>query len=286
MNAFITLNYNDSKRTVELVRAIDAMNVFEKCIVVDNASSKEQQNILTEGLPNHVVLLKANENKGFAFGNNLGFKYLQNYKDIEFVCICNPDIVVKKEVIIKCINALQKDDTLGAISTRIKEFDGEIRDSFWNFRSIRELYSGFLLLSNKIFHKAAKKTASIESQDTMFRYSDCIRASFIIFRFEALQKAGFFDENTFLYYEEDILFTKFKIHNYKVGAILDEYYFHNHEIRKRKKVNISIIKSIYNSKYYYLVKYRNIGFFLKLLYKILAFISLMEYRMINLLRRV
>ena len=106
-----------------------------------------------------------------------------------------------------------------------------------------------------------------------------------IFNFDALRKVGFFDENTFLYYEEDILFTKLHKLGYLSCVLNNEFYIHNHPIIKKKKTNIFILKETYKSLYYYLCKYRNINLIHKIRFHLLSKITIFEFLILNLFRR-
>lgn len=281
MNCFVTLNYNDSNNCIKLIENILNFQFFDKVVVVDNNSNKEQLQILKECLPKQSILIENNENKGFAYGNNIGLKFLYKNFNVDFVFICNTDIILNKNIIQNCINQLKKDINLGAITCLMKECDGKEVDSFWNIKKVSYYYKRFFLLKNKIF---PIKNKSIKEYKDFF-YVDCVRASFVGFRMDMLAKVDFFDEHTFLYYEEDILFTKFKEKNYKVGVLTSNYYIHNHPRKPKSKTNISILKETYKSLYYYLTKYRNINFYRKIIFKIAAFITLCEFKLLNLIRK-
>ncbi len=64
-------------------------------------------------------------------------------------------------------------------------------------------------------------------------------------RSDVLQKVNFFDENTFLYYEENIIAKKLKQVGYKIMLHSDIFVFHNHSVTIDKKA-YTVLK---NSKY-------------------------------------
>ena len=51
---------------------------------------------------------------------------------------------------------------------------------------------------------------------------------------DIFKQVGYFDENVFLYNEENILGIKLRKYGYKAAVILDQYYYHNHNFSKDK----------------------------------------------------
>lgn len=280
MIGFVTLNFNESKKCVNLANQCFDSKIFDYIVVVDNCSDKEEYDYLIKNLNPNIVLLQSGTNRGFACGNNIGLKYLASIPNVDQILIANPDVIFDCNIVKKFSSIINNDRTIGALSCLRKEFDGSEIDSFWNEKSIKEMYRRFLLIRNKLF--PFKKVTEKKRNDLFF--VDCVRGSFIYFRVSALQSVDFFDENTFLYYEEDILFNKLKQKGYKVGVLNNYYYTHNHPYKKNKKTNISILKNTYKSMYYYLCKYRNIGRFDKIRFYILSSITILEFRILNLFR--
>jgi len=281
MVALVTLNYNESEKCVNLVNNHINSKCFDYIVVVDNNSNEYQKKYLKSNLDKRAILLEKKENDGFAKGNNYGLKYVsENLKDVEYVFISNPDIIFEEEAIFTMLEDLNSIPELGAISCLRKEKDGQVIDSFWNFTKIGDYYKRFFLILNKF----RKKKNSVKHNESVLFYTDCVRGSFIGFRLDLLKKVDYFDEGTFLYYEEDILFSKFKRNAIKVAVDSRYYYIHDHEYKKKIKTNIAILKETYKSLYYYLVKYRNINAFRKIQFKISSGITVLEFRLLNCFR--
>jgi GT2 family glycosyltransferase len=70
--SIITINYNESGITLELLKSLRALTYPSvEVIVVDNASPNDNPGRIKEAFP-EVRLIKSPENLGFAGGNNLG----------------------------------------------------------------------------------------------------------------------------------------------------------------------------------------------------------------------
>ena len=79
----------------------------------------------------------------------------------------------------------------------------------------------------------------------------------MMFRTEALCKAGYFDDGTFLYYEEECVSYRLRKNNYSVGIIMNHFYIHNHISTKGN--NIKMKKIMDASLLYFLKEYYSIG---------------------------
>lgn len=280
MTGLVTVNYNDSKKAVALANKCIDQHIFDYVVIIDNASKKDDVLYLKENLNKKVILIENEKNVGFARGNNIGLKYLVENLHCEYGLVCCTDIIFEKESIENCINVL-KDKKCSAVTILKKEYDGSESDCFWNFQKPMQYYNRFFLIKNKFFRKKEKTI----KEDKDFFYCDCIRGSFMFFNLNDLKNADYFDEHTFLYYEEEILLWKFKQNNLKVGVISTDYYIHNHPTKKKTKCNIFVLKETYKSLYYYLSNYRNINFIQKFFYKIISNISILEFRILNLFKK-
>ena len=88
---------------------------------------------------------------------------------------------------------------------------------------------------------------------------------------QAFTDVGMFDENVFLYYEEDILFYKLRKKGYRVVADGDHEYLHDHGASTKKTYNrYSIYKIAAVSGRYYWFNIVKIGKISRFFYKILA----------------
>jgi GT2 family glycosyltransferase len=85
--SIITVNYNSTEVTVELLRSIQSLAYPAiEVIVVDNASLEEPGGRLREVYPEVKVIVSA-ENLGFSGGNNLGIRAARG----EFLFLVNND---------------------------------------------------------------------------------------------------------------------------------------------------------------------------------------------------
>ena len=151
---------------------------------------------------------------GYAYGNNFGVRYLiekygENYFD-NFV-ISNPDISVQDDVIKKCVSYLNSSKKIAAVAPRMHFARGVARRSAWKKRTyLIDIACSTRVLELLLFFLLKRGEYSKEdfSKETLKVHT--LAGSFFIIKAEVFKKIGMFDENTFLFFEEDILGDKIK----------------------------------------------------------------------------
>lgn len=114
--SIITINYNESGITLELLKSLRALTYPSvEVIVVDNASPNDNPGRIKEAFP-EVRLIKSPENLGFAGGNNLGIDAAKG----EFLFFINNDTEVPPGILEPLVETLQKHPEIGIISPKIK----------------------------------------------------------------------------------------------------------------------------------------------------------------------
>lgn len=94
---FLILHYNTPDMTRECVASIRSMASAAEtaAVIVDNASPDGSGNLLREEYAGDadVTVLLNDRNAGFSEGNNLGYRYIREHYDPDFITVCNNDIV-------------------------------------------------------------------------------------------------------------------------------------------------------------------------------------------------
>ena len=248
------LNYNDSRRALELAERCIKFAPIEKVIIVDNKSTDDSVKFLSERMSPDIELILATENRGFAAGNNIGAKYAEEKYNPKYILFANTDTIFGEEDVEACIHVLDKKNELGLISMRIKDPKGNEEKSAWHFKHFLE----YVLFNIWIYKHFTYKNGVYKNFKDDFQYVDIVRGSFMIFKMQALMDAGYFDEGTFLYYEEEIIAFRLKKAGYKVGLLTDHFYIHNHISNGSE--NLWFIKRHLDASLrWFLINYYNIG---------------------------
>ena len=106
----VIINYNDYKTTKILLNNVKDYDSLDSIVVVDNHSTDNSYKILKKLENKKIVVIQADENKGYAAGLNIGAKYLnKKYKDCNII-FSNSDIIINKSEDLQKLSDDIKDD--------------------------------------------------------------------------------------------------------------------------------------------------------------------------------
>lgn len=253
--AMVILNYKDSKRAKNLAEKCSEYKSIEKIVIVDNDSQDGSYEYLKDVVSDKIEVLCAEKNRGFSAGNNIGAKYIFEKYNPEYIFFANTDTSFTEENVIACMNALQQNEDLGLVSSRMLGPDGKEQNCYYDFPTYQSYINGMFWVNRRKYHNRVSKK-KIFSND--IERVDIVRGSFMFFKMCALKEANFFDENTFLYCEETIIAERLKRAGYGVGLLTALYYIHDHWEAKSNP-SITATKRLYESRYYVAVQYWNIN---------------------------
>lgn len=156
-----------------------------------------------------VWLLTKNENLGYAKANNLGIVFSDKFLHAPYAVFSNNDIQFPVRFQLSSFeDVFQKYDDCFALGPEIIGLDGNrqgpvLQKKECAFRELIRPYSIFRLWM----------TSGIVYSQKDFKFGKVHHTSgaFFIAKIDLLKKMGMFDENTFLYYEEDILSERGKL---------------------------------------------------------------------------
>lgn len=277
----VILNYKDCDRAIRLAKNCSNFQIIDKIVIVDNDSQDGSYEKILLNISEKIEVIKAEKNNGFSAGNNIAAKYIVKKYKPQYIFFANTDTIFKEENIIECINVLNKDNDLGLVSLRMLGPDGKEQVSWYDFPEYKDYISRLFWIGRKKYYKTRMSLNYSEG----FQYVDIIRGSFMFFKADALEKAGFFDENTFLYCEETIISYRLKQIGYKVGLLTNMSYIHDH-LENNSNTNLISTKRLYESKLYFAKNYLKIGIFKQILMKILIEYSILEIKFIENLKRI
>ena len=280
--AILILNYNDSSRAKELALKVSEFGV-KLVLIVDNNSTAANILVLKEfskTLKKNINILFLKENKGFACGHNEGFRYLENLHCFKYVLEINTDVDFNEDTFKQnLLFLISTKDAIAVSPLCIQE--GEVFKNYWSFPTYNYLLKS---LFKSVFVR--NKTAPFTIPSEKYFKVDAIRGSFQFFNFNYLSEIGFYDEKTFLYYEENILYKKAKTKKFSAYINTDSYYYHNHiDGKKTLKKLLKTRQFDFDSSLYYLKEYEKINIFKVALYRC-AYILLTPFYFIRILMKM
>ncbi len=239
----IILNYKDYNMSINCSNIVLETDVAE-VIVVDNYSSDGCIDKLKKGLDKRVKLILNPNNNGYAYGNNLGAK---NSKDVDYLLFMNPDVEINNDAIVKMTEFLDKHKEFAMVAPRVEEdfIQG------WKVRSFKEE----LVAMSSILTKLTNKTRKLDISNKI-NIVECISGACFMIRKDVFFNIGLFDEDTFLFFEENILGVKLKNKGFKNAILNYCTYKHKHSAIIKKEISIKRnLKIKEESRKVYIFKY-------------------------------
>jgi GT2 family glycosyltransferase len=175
--------------------------------VVDNRSSDGTSPALQEqfGADDRFHLLEAEENLGFAGGNNFGLRTIgfPNGPDLpDYVLLLNPDTVVQPGAIGRLIDGLEESGA-GLAGAQLVYGDGSFQHSAFAFPGLAQLVIDLFPVPARLIESRlnGRYTRSLYRGDQPFEIDHPLGATFLLRR-EVISQVGMFDERFHLYCEE------------------------------------------------------------------------------------
>lgn len=185
--SIITINYNGLKDTCELIDSIPFNNDLE-VIVVDNASTQDEANIIDERYP-LVKVIRSPHNLGFAGGNNLGIKEAEG----KYILLINNDTYFKDFNIEPLINRIESSDKIGIVCPKLR--------FAWGNNPIQ--FAGYTPLSKiTVRNQAIGFGEEDHGQYNTAHPTPYAHGAAMLIKREAIDKVDLMPECFFLYYEE------------------------------------------------------------------------------------
>ncbi|MGQ9672641.1 MAG: glycosyltransferase family 2 protein [Candidatus Aminicenantales bacterium] len=172
-------------------------------ILVDNHSSDGTQALVKQSFP-WVSLIENKENVGYARANNQGIQSSR----ANFILFLNPDTAIPKGALSFLLQELKERPERAAIAPRLVREDGVFQVSFGRKPDFFGEAIQKLLL-NPYFR--LKLRFSVRPREVGWLSGACL-----LVRRSALEEAGFFDENFFLYFEDIDLCVRLRKNGYRL----------------------------------------------------------------------
>lgn len=233
--ALIILNYNNVEDTINCIDSVEHYNSAKvKYIIVDNGSSRKEalpllQEYLKKRFQNrlvilsdkdtpfsklpYVTLIKSSTNDGYAQGNNKGLKLAYEDNTITKVMILNNDILFVEDIIPNLMLYLNSTSDAAIVSPILYNNLGKIdytcarRKSTIGEEILYNLCNQFF--RNYVEHKLSRRYILLDTKIKETKIPiELPSGACMLLNKELFAEIGSFDPNTFLYWEEQILYEK------------------------------------------------------------------------------
>lgn len=253
MLGIIIINYNTYDKTIDCVSSIkNTYNGEYTIYLLDNASANESAQILNDEYKedDKIKVIISDENLGYARGNNLCLNMAKD-DGCDYVIVSNNDIVYKENAIKNLLEEIKRENVL-LVGPKVIKPAGNIQQTIKYKRPSFIEYMMFETYASAFFKRAQKKRNIIpDNAMDVYWIAGC---SFIV-DVEQFEKIGFFDEYTFLYFEEYILSEKAIINRMRLRYCPKAEVMHYHGYSMGGALNIFTRSANWRSEIYFVKNY-------------------------------
>ena len=245
--ALVVLNYNGADNTLKVLGNVAHYDVFDKVIVVDNASNDDSRIRLRSYCEDNekIYFVENHENKGYGAGNNIGI-FVAKKLGMDLALIANPDTDFEERVIKVLKSAMEKNENIGICAPLVETNDvyGSRENvlkgaSCWPMRDFLHSLAENGPICRRIFTKSLHYDRNF--YNAKIRKVGAVLGALLLVRVDAFIKIGGYDEKMFLYGEEDLISKKMADIGLKTAVITGYKYKHIHSASIKKS-----LKSLYS----------------------------------------
>lgn len=239
---YLVLHFETIDETIKCIESIRAKDDTEgnyHVVVVDNASKNGSGAKLLDMYvqDEHITVILNDRNLGFSGGNNIGFHYIKEHFDPDFIMMMNNDTELLQSDYYRSISEEYKRSHFAVLGPEIILKDGSVCKDPKQIikldeidrekkRTKKELLKNYLMIESihlvlykylhrlRIWQRIKEKHHEPIINDP---YMENVRlhGCCLIFSPVYIEKFDGLDNRTFLYAEEEILFVRLIVHNMK-----------------------------------------------------------------------
>ena len=253
--SIIIVNYNTKELTKKAIQAVfdKTEGVEYEIIVVDNDSKDGSAEELKKTFQDKITIIEPKENLGFGRANNLGMKQAQG----KYIFLLNSDTELINNAIKIFYDYMEQNEQVGVCGGNLYNINYVPEESYVMYTD--NIISYFVYTYIAIFYHYFYKLTKKRKNYVNFNYSGKIKqvgyisGADMFIRQTALEKAGLFDENIFMYFEDGDL--NFRIRNcgYSIMSVPQAKIFHY--LSKSSTDEKQKFKIAMNGAYYFYFKY-------------------------------
>ncbi len=234
----VVLNYIGYETSGRLIDAVKDFSELEHIVIVDNKSPNDSYERLRKYECGKISVIQSERNGGYSYGNNFGIKYLiENYHP-DIIGIANPDVIFDNGLVKRIKEIFASHNDYAVLSGIQFDTQGKIGGHpFWDndrepvsmcMQAVSELLPFSSSRRRKRIRAYRNYIDGVVNSKTELNSVWAVEGSLFFIRTEDFEAAGMFDENVFMYYEENILACKLHKLGKKVGIINTATYIHAH----------------------------------------------------------
>ncbi len=202
----------------------------KEVFVIDNASTDGSADFLKRNYP-RIDLIANKENRGFAAANNQALPRCQG----KYILFLNPDTKIKKDCLTKLVAFMDSHPQVGLAGSKVIYPDESLQESV-SYRYPGQRYTA---------HELSGLKGSIA----------CVLGASMIVRAEIVKRLGGFDEDFFLYGEDQDLCLRIRKAGYEIGFCEDAVVIHQGGQSERTSTSFELWKKKIQAEYLFYHKH-------------------------------
>lgn len=223
---FVILQYNGYNLTQNCIKSIEnkMIDCLYRIVIVDNNSIDDsyKQMLNYANKKENIVVLRNNDNLGFANGNNVGISFANNNYNFKYLITLNNDIEIVTTNLLKELETEYNESEFAVLGPLVLSADNkfstnpmsmrifnseEINKEIKHTKNIILLNKLHLLVFYNFLKKLKKKNIKyIDTQKYINKHKNIkLHGCFLVFSRKYFEHKKGFNPETFLYMEEDIL---------------------------------------------------------------------------------
>jgi len=212
MLGIIIINYNTFEKTIECIESIrNSISTDYHIYLIDNNSNNLSQDILENKYLHDldITFIKSKDNLGYARANNLCIK--KAIADgCKYAIISNNDIIYKENAIDIMLSTIEKNSSAFIVGPKVLKMDGNIQSTV---KDKCPTFFEYIINETYIRNFFKKKHPKVETDvdNNILREVYWVCGCCFITELCKFEQINFFDEYTFLFFEEYIVAEKAKV---------------------------------------------------------------------------
>lgn len=263
----IILNYNSSELTIRCAESIFRVCKFKKfrIYIVDNCSTDQSMEKLNDVYGNHedVEIIQSKVNGGYSYGNNIGLQRAVA-DGCSYIAIANPDTYLINDAISILVDALEKNNDSSIAGPFLQQ-----PNSMGQFTRIPLNYYSSIWEKGILRKIKRKKTKSMRNHEwdgkSFIKFDGMVAGCFFVVNASDIKRMDYFDDDFFLYYEEDVLAYKMKKIERKSIIDTSAKVYHDHAASTLVRGNGFVYFHYRVSEFLLLCKYANMKTYQRLI---------------------
>lgn len=268
--AVLTINFNTEKLIDRFIDSLSKQTYKNWFLLIANNSDSDilLKEIKEKYSKLDISILNINKNIGYSKANNFSYKYLEkNLKlnEDDLVLFSNEDIIIEDPDFFKKTIDFFNKYKCNFLGPRIINKDGSMMLPHKNETGFLKclFHFGNNGIPDKIFNINIYYKKNTNPKEVFLVNGACF-----FVRYADFIKTGMFDENTFIYYAEELLFRKAKKVELKTLYVPELYVNHEHSGAVKKNYNPIFKKRfVYDAEIYFLKEVLKTNKFLMSLFR-------------------